>query len=129
MRILTIVSAIVLSMQLAACSGQDNVAKNVGAEEFHQLIAEKGGQIVDVRTNQEVDRGMIPNAIHIDFYSNDFEDGIDDLDKNMPVFVYCAAGGRSGKAMSMMKDKGFKEVYNLAQGYPSWVSAGFEVKK
>ena len=35
----------------------------------------------------------------------------------------------SKKAMNKMKDMGFKEVYNLSGGFPTWASAGYEVSK
>jgi rhodanese-related sulfurtransferase len=42
------------------------------------------------------------------------------MDKNIPVFVYCRSGGRSGKAAKKMKEKGFKSVYNLEGGIIAW---------
>jgi len=135
MRLIAIVGTIVISLNLVACangeqdSQQDQVVQNVNATEFHQLFTEKGGQIVDVRTQDEVNGGYITGAINIDFYGNDFEKEIAKLDKEKPVFVYCAAGGRSGKTMKKMKDMGFKEVYNLSGGFPTWLKAGYEVSK
>jgi rhodanese-related sulfurtransferase len=126
-----------LSVQLMACGPtvkkdqdtQGQITENVSAEEFHRLYTEKGGQMLDVRTAGELEAGYIPNAVNIDFYSNSFEDKLKDLDKTKPVFVYCAAGGRSGKAMQMMASMNFVEVYNLSGGFPTWEEAGFEVQK
>jgi rhodanese-related sulfurtransferase len=135
MRIVTIISAVFISFNLIACGGetsvggQDQIAKNVNADEFHALYAEKGGQVLDVRTAEELQGGFIPNAVNIDFYETDFDKQLESLDKNKAVFVYCAAGGRSGQAMSKMKSLGFKEVYNLSGGFGTWAAAGYDVAK
>ncbi len=123
-----------MSVSLMACGGQsqqnaEQIAKNVNAQEMHDLYAEKGGQILDVRTDGEVAQGYVTGALQIDFYRDDFNAEVEKLNKEKPVYVYCAAGGRSGKAMQKMKSMGFKEVYNLSGGFPTWQSAGFEVSK
>ncbi len=135
MRLLFIISTIFVSLNFVACGqeGQkttnDQIAKNVNAEEFHKIFTEKGGQMIDVRTDGEVAQGYITGAVQIDFYGNTFDSEVEKLDKNKPVFVYCAVGGRSGKAMNKMKKMGFKEVYNLSGGYGTWQSAGYDVSK
>lgn len=97
------------------------VAKNVNAAEFAKLIASKAGIILDVRTTPEVKKGAIANSVNIDFFSDDFATQISKLDKNKPVYVYCASGGRSGEAMEMMTKLGFKTIYNLEGGYSAWI--------
>ena len=96
------------------------IAKDVSAEEFNELIASGNGQLLDVRTAGEYAGGHINDAMNIDFWGDDFESRLEELDKNKPVYVYCQSGGRSGKAMKKMKEKGFKEVYNLKGGYGKW---------
>lgn len=104
------------------------VAKDVDADTFRQLMTERPDAIIiDVRTPEEVNAGMIEGAEHIDFYNSDFADQLNQLDPEKPVLVYCAAGGRSGKAMEIMHEKGFKEVYNLAGGFRGWSAGGFPV--
>lgn len=100
----------------------DNIAKDVIPKEFEQLMAKEGVQILDVRTPAEVAEGVIPGAIHFDIYDDNFKEMLGKLDKEKPVLVYCAAGGRSGKAMGMMADLGFSEVYNLMGGMRKWSS-------
>lgn len=96
------------------------IAKDVDAEEFKTLFESGNGTLLDVRTPGEVADGAIEGSLNIDFNGGDFEAEIAKLDKEAPVYVYCAAGGRSGKAMNMMKDMGFSEVYNLVGGYGNW---------
>lgn len=79
-------------------------------------------QLVDVRTAEEFAAGNIHSAVNIDFYQNDFKDKIGKLDKSNPVFVYCAAGGRSNKAATILKELGFSKIYDLKGGYTAWAA-------
>ena len=95
------------------------ITKNVNVQEFKDLIEKKTGTIVDVRTPQEYLRGNIKNSKNINI-SDNFLEEIQKLDKNEPIYVYCDVGGRSSRAMQMMQQMGFKEVYNLMGGYNAW---------
>lgn len=97
--------------------------KNVPVAEFEKLIKSKPGLLLDVRTPPEVKKGTIEGSRNIDFFSENFESIISGLDKNKPVYVFCASGGRSGETMEMMKKKGFTEVYNLEGGFAAWKAA------
>jgi phage shock protein E len=46
------------------------------------------------------------------------------LDKTKPYLVYCAAGGRSSKAASLMQQMGFQYIYNVSEGFPALKDAG-----
>ena len=96
------------------------IYKNVTADEFKSLLKTNPGTLVDVRTADEFKGGYIPGAINIDYYSSTFKDEMAKLDKTKPVYVYCRSGNRSGKAMLVLQDLGFKEVYNLIGGYSQW---------
>ncbi len=95
------------------------IAKNVNVQEFKELIKNEEGTIVDVRTPGEFNQGNIKNAKNINVSGN-FAEEIQKLDKNKPVYLYCRSGGRSSRAMQMMTQMGFKEVYNLMGGYMAW---------
>lgn len=111
-------------------SAQSTIAKDVDVPTFNQMMADHpDASVLDVRTPEEIAAGMIPSAKHIDFYDPNFASLIGELPKDKPVLVYCAAGGRSGQAMSKMKGMGFTEVYNLNGGYRAWSSAGMPTTK
>lgn len=83
-------------------------------------------QLIDVRTPQEYESGTISNnkkdkAINIDFMAADFEAKMNALDKDKPILIFCAKGGRSAKAAQKAKELGFKEIYDLDGGYGAWV--------
>ncbi|PCJ84669.1 MAG: hypothetical protein COA57_08795 [Flavobacteriales bacterium] len=105
-----------------AQSQSEGIAQDVSAKEFAVLIANGNGLLLDVRTPGEFNDGHIGDAQHINFYDDDFKSQIEKLDKEKPVYVYCAAGGRSAKAMNIMYEVGFKKVYNLLGGYGAWSS-------
>lgn len=86
-------------------------------------MKEHPGTLLDVRTKDEFDKGSIPNAVNIDWYSDSFNDEVKELDMNKPVYVYCHSGGRSQRAMNRMISLGFSEVYNLKGGIMAWKEA------
>jgi rhodanese-related sulfurtransferase len=96
------------------------INKVVGQEEFEKMIKKPGAQLIDVRTKDEYNAGHIGDAKNIDFYQGDFKNNMSKLDKSKPVLVYCAAGGRSGQTATMLKEMGFREVYDLSGGYGKW---------
>lgn len=94
-----------------------SIAKDVQPAEFTELFNSGKGTLVDVRTPGEYGGGHIGDAMLIDYTNPSFSEEIQKLDKDKPVYVYCASGGRSSRAMADMKGMGFKEVYNLLGGY------------
>ena len=92
----------------------------VDAKNFKAKLTEEGVQIVDVRTPNEYAQGNIAGSTNIDYFGKDFQSQLNTLDKSKPVLVYCAVGGRSGKAAKQMKKMGFMVVYDLKGGYNNW---------
>ena len=76
--------------------------------------------LIDVRTQGEVDNGIIGNPLHIDISKPDFKQKIEALDKSKEYIVYCAVGGRSGTAVKYMRQAGFDKSYNMMGGYNEW---------
>ena len=90
-------------------------------EWVEQLTEGSNSVILDVRTQDEVEEGKIPNAIHIDIYKGQgFIDEVEALDKSKNYFVYCRSGARSAQACSIMNQLGFKNTYNLVGGFSQW---------
>lgn len=108
---------------------QELIAQDVDVKEFQARIAKNPGIVLDVRTPQEYNAGHLADCQLIDFYSADFSQQLDQLDKSQPIYVYCKVGGRSGKTMSMLNDKGFAEVYNLDGGFDAWAKANMPFEK
>lgn len=128
-----LIMAIVSSVGFISCSGESysseqtelqsetQVNKRVSKEEFADYLANNTDyQLVDVRTPSEFSGGNIQESINIDFKDKDFETNIQKLDKSKPTLVYCHAGGRSSKALSLMKTLGFDYVLELEGGFGAY---------
>ncbi|GEP50790.1 rhodanese [Flavobacterium noncentrifugens] len=86
-----------------------------------QLEADTNAVILDVRTEDEWNDGIIPNAINIDIYKGQgFIYAVEELDKSKNYYVYCKAGGRSEQACNIMNQLGFENTYNLLGGMMQW---------
>lgn len=79
---------------------------------------------LDVRTPQEVARGILPGALCIPV--DELERRANELPKDARWLVYCASGGRSAAACEWMSQAGFEEVHNLAGGIQSWPQGAIE---
>lgn len=69
--------------------------------------------VIDVRTPQEYAEKHVLGSKNIDVMDAGFLQKIETLDKNQTYKVYCRSGNRSGRAESIMKSRGFKDVENL----------------
>lgn len=86
-----------------------------------QLEADTNAVILDVRTEDECNEGIIPNAIMIDIYKGQgFIYQVEELDKSKNYYVYCKAGGRSAQACAVMNQLGFENTFNLEGGFMQW---------
>ena len=86
-----------------------------------QLKDDANAVILDVRTDEEWNEGIIPGAILNDIYKGQgFIYRLEELDKTKNYYVYCKAGGRSAQACSMMNQMGFENTYNLEGGCMNW---------
>src|SRR5690606_37163466 len=95
---------------------------NLTQEEWvEQLAQDSNALVLDVRTLEEVQGGIIQNAIHIDFYQgHGFIEKMQDLDKSKNYYVYCRSGNRSGQACNIMSQMGFENAFNLIGGMLEW---------
>ncbi|WP_235954667.1 Ca2+-dependent phosphoinositide-specific phospholipase C [Cyclobacterium salsum] len=101
----------------------------LGPQTFQYASQREKPLLLDVRTQAEVDEGMITGAAHIDFMQADFSQRIEKLEKGQPVFVYCKVGGRSSKAAEQMREMGFEKVYHLEGGLDEWKALGLPVSR
>ncbi|MEI4768485.1 rhodanese-like domain-containing protein [Psychrobacillus sp. FJAT-51614] len=90
----------------------------ITTEELLQKIdAGENLNIIDVRENEEVANGIIPGAKHIPL--GQIETSLDQIDKNVPQYIVCKAGGRSAMACEMLEENGFS-VTNIVGGMQEW---------
>jgi phage shock protein E len=128
---------ITLSVIMLGCSLQSAYAQNTATvinanpQEIEKLWKAKGGLLLDVRTTQEWEEdGFIKGAVRVDAYSKDLSEQVSRkaVDKKKPIFVYCAAGGRSARVAQRLTQEGYTQVYNMKGGIYQWVADGLPVQ-
>ena len=82
---------------------------NSGVEEYHST---PGAILLDVRTREEYNEYHIPDSLNIPL-QNIAEVTRRIPANNTPIFVHCLSGGRSGQAVSFLKNSGYKNVTNI----------------
>lgn len=128
-RIFFLISIILFTV---ACQEKKKTSPNVElitVEEMDSLVQLGNVQLIDVRTPEEFKEGHIESALNINFYDDDFEQLIEQVDKSKPVAVYCGKGGRSAKCASYMKNAGFTKIYDLNGGITEWKFKGKQLTK
>ena len=81
---------------------------------------------VDVRTTGEREQKFVAGSISIPL--NHLAERIDELPKDRPLLVYCAGGYRSSIAASLLQQRGFTNVSEIAGGLAAWEAAKLPVK-
>lgn len=102
------------------------IAENLKADVykvFHYYdvdqLVEKGAFFLDVRTKEEFQYGHIKTAINIPI--DELRSRIDEIrvDKETPIYVNCESGARSYNALSILKNLGYTNLFNLTGGFMS----------
>lgn len=100
--------------------GAKTIAEKLNPLNFKKKMEEMKGIIIDVRTTAEVNKGIIPGAKVIDYFSDQFKEKLLSFEKSTPIFVYCQSGGRSAEAFDLLVENGFQKVYELEGGMEYW---------
>ncbi|MFH0715238.1 rhodanese-like domain-containing protein [Staphylococcus delphini] len=101
--------------------------KEISTNELKEIIlSSEPVHIVDVREDEEVAMGMIPDAEHIPM--NEIPDHVDDFKKDTTYYTVCAGGVRSAKVVAFLNDHGIDAV-NVAGGMRAWGDEGLEFKR
>lgn len=94
------------------------------AEVSAQWVASHIGRfrLVDIREAHEVASGKVAQSEHIPMGT--FMEGANDLDREQPLVVMCASGGRSGRVVRALEAAGFRNVASLEGGMYGWKAYG-----
>jgi phage shock protein E len=80
-------------------------------EEIRSALS-KGARLVDVRTSQEFATGHVDGAVNIPL--SELVNRTRELGKrNRTLVIYCRSGSRSGFAMRLLQQQGFRSVLDL----------------
>ena len=98
------------------------VGEYVEPEDWNHLISQEDVLVLDTRNTYEVSIGTFEKSIQPKTTNfREFPEWLEDLessgiDKNKKVAMFCTGGIRCEKASSLMKAKGFKNIYHLHGG-------------
>lgn len=103
----------------------------ISPQEAHNWVMDPQSQwlILDIRTPEEFAQGRLRNATLMNFYDADFKAKLEQMNRHQPTILYCGSGSRSGQALEIMRELGFKNVYEVRGGLLAWQAAGFPVVK
>lgn len=92
-------------------------------EAGHFLDSARLGEqtLLDVRQDFEYAEGHLPGARHIPL--PELSERLDELDRSLPVLVYCRSGVRSLAAANLLAGQGFREPMSLKGGIMAWNGA------
>lgn len=79
--------------------------------------------LLDAREREEFQVSHLPGALYLGYKKPDFE-RLAKVDKERPLVVYCTVGFRSERMAKQLRDRGFKEVYNLFGSLYAWKLSG-----
>jgi len=96
-----------------------NTIMSISPDQLAQRIAQantvnKTISVVDVRKPSEWHTEHLPYALH---YPLDFINNNDDLDKKTQYYVHCAGGYRSVIAISILMQRGYSNLIDIAGGF------------
>ena len=85
-------------------------------EELQKDTREK--QIIDIRDRADFDKETYPGAINI--YWEEFEEHMDEIRKDCPVYLICYTGQKSDEIAEELTEQGY-EIYSIKNGYRAWL--------
>lgn len=98
--------------------------KHVRGEDAAKLAKDPSVFVLDVRTAGEHAEGRIERCalVPVDQLAGRLAELPAEKDK--PILVYCALGGRSARAAALLAQAGYSAVFNLEGGITGWRDEG-----
>ena len=135
---------VALSMGLTGCSGETSepaseaseeaeaapmsTIRDVTAAEAGTLIASDSAlMVLDVRTPEEFAAGHIDGAVNLNIMSEHFTEELAKLNPAKTYVLHCKSGGRSAKALEVLKAEKFESILHMTDGFDGWTAEGLMV--
>jgi len=117
------------------CANAQKPAENsnidvVAPQEFSaRLQVDSTACLLDVRRPEEFKDSHLKGANQLNWLDREnFEKGVERLDKAKTIYVYCRSGRRSNEAANYLASKGFK-VVDMKGGILAWNQSNLETVK
>ena len=121
---------LLLIATITTVSAQNSTKTDIISTEVSALLKQnKSLVILDVRTAEEYNEGHIKGAINIDVRQPDFATKVEKLNKNAKYLVHCRTSHRSTMAVNQMMQAGFKNIYQMMDGFAGWSANGLPIQK
>ena len=101
----------------AQAAEQENEVPEISVQELKQKLDSGEISVLDVREPHEyavanIGAPLVPLG--------ELPERMAELDRDRPLAVHCKSGARSARAVKLLKDAGFENVYNVAGGINAW---------
>ncbi len=129
--ILTITA--IASLFLISCNSNSTGTNSKGEKENLTVteanaLLKANALLIDVRNPDELAEQSYDVKEVVNIPLADLESNLADIPKDKEVIVACKAGGRSQKALDLLKKNGFTNISNMQGGITAWTEAGFPTK-
>ena len=101
--------------------GRPRPARGSGADADRGARVARGGepfQLLDVREPEEAAIAAIEGSVLVPLGA--LPERLAEVDRTLPVVVYCRSGARSARAVALLRGAGLSRTYNLAGGILAW---------
>lgn len=88
--------------------------KQINVDKVRELV-EENAYIIDVRERNEYENGHIINAKNIPL--SELRDRIEEIPRDIPVYLHCRTGQRSYNAAMALENLGFSNIYNITGSF------------
>jgi rhodanese-related sulfurtransferase len=95
---------------------QRKIVKTVKEEEFR--AGYRKAQLIDVREPNEFEAGHILGSRNIPM--SQLKMRMKEIRPDLPVYLYCQSGMRSGRAAQFLYRRGYKDLTHLQGGFKGW---------
>lgn len=92
---------------------------NISFKDIDKYVKDHSAIIIDVRSIQEYRESHINGAINIPVWNIGRNIYGITHNKEQYIVLYCSSGMRSKKAQNILKNMGFKNVFNVNEGFYS----------
>ena len=107
----------IVPMNLSINSKERNTKAHLEPKEWNKLIKNKNTHIIDTRKPFEYKIGTFKKSVNPNVNNfRDFPKYLNKLNKNKSVAMFCTGGIRCEKTSVYLKNKGFKNIYQLNGG-------------
>lgn len=101
----------------SCCCYRRCVGNDISYNDMFNILNRYSAVLLDVRSSQEFKEGHMDGAINIPLCDVKKEVPKRITDKNKCIIAYCTSGIRSKKAQEILSTMGYKNVFNLVDGF------------